>query len=127
MTAVDMATGDIAWQIPLGITEQLPEGKQRTGRPALAGPIVTAGGVLFVAATDDNRFRGLDAKTGRELWVTKLERRGNANPITTRGETASSTSRSSRPIRWRSTRCRDRSGAPAPHTVASTGLIGIGT
>ena len=85
MTAIDMATGDVAWQIPLGITEQLPEGKQRTGRPALAGPIVTAGGVLFVAATDDDRFRGLDAKTGRELWVTKLERRGNANPITYQG------------------------------------------
>ena len=85
MTAIDMKTGDVAWQIPLGITEQLPEGKQRTGRPALAGPIVTAGGVLFVAATDDNRFRALDARTGRELWVTKLERRGNADPITYQG------------------------------------------
>ena len=85
MTAIDTATGDVAWQIPLGITEQLPEGKQRTGRPALAGPIVTAGGVLFVAATDDNRFRALDAKTGKELWVTKLERRGNADPITYQG------------------------------------------
>lgn len=85
MTAIDMKTGDVAWQIPLGITEQLPEAKQRTGRPALAGPIVTAGGVLFVAATDDNRFRALDTKTGRELWVTKLERRGNADPITYQG------------------------------------------
>ena len=85
MTAIDMKTGDVAWQIPLGITEQLPDAKQRTGRPALAGPIVTAGGVLFVAATDDNRFRALDAKTGRELWVTKLERRGNADPITYQG------------------------------------------
>jgi len=85
MTAIDTATGDVAWQIPLGITEQLPEAKQRTGRPALAGPIVTAGGVLFVAATDDDRFRALDAKTGRELWVTKLERRGNADPITYQG------------------------------------------
>ena len=85
MTAINMTTGDVAWQIPLGITEQLPEGKQRTGRPALAGPIVTAGGVLFVAATDDDRFRALDAKTGRELWVTKLERRGNADPLTYQG------------------------------------------
>lgn len=85
MTAIDTATGDVAWQIPLGITEQLPEAKQRTGRPALAGPIVTAGGVLFVAATDDNRFRALDAKTGKELWVTRLERRGNADPITYQG------------------------------------------
>jgi quinoprotein glucose dehydrogenase len=85
MTAINMATGDVAWQIPLGITEQLPEAKQRTGRPALAGPIVTAGGVLFVAATDDDRFRALDAKTGRELWVSKLDRRGNADPITYQG------------------------------------------
>src|SRR5262245_26817087 len=85
MTAIDMTTGDIAWQVPLGITEQLPEAKQRTGRPALAGPIVTAGGVLFVAATDDNRFRALDARTGKELWVTTLERRGNADPITYQG------------------------------------------
>jgi quinoprotein glucose dehydrogenase len=85
MTAIDTKTGDVVWQIPLGITEQLPEAKQRTGRPALAGPIVTAGGVLFVAATDDNRFRALDAKTGRELWMTKLERRGNADPITYQG------------------------------------------
>jgi quinoprotein glucose dehydrogenase len=87
LTAVSASTGDIAWQRPLGITEQLPEGKQNTGRPALAGAIVTGGGVLFVASTDDNRFRALDVKTGRQLWVSRLERRGNANPITYRGRT----------------------------------------
>jgi quinoprotein glucose dehydrogenase len=48
----------------------------------LAGPIVTASGLIFIGSTDDNRFRALDAKTGRELWVDKLERRGNADPIT---------------------------------------------
>jgi quinoprotein glucose dehydrogenase len=85
LTAVNASTGDIAWQVPLGITEQLPAGRQNTGRPALAGPIVTAGGVLFVGSTDDNRFRALDAKTGKELWVTRLERRGNADPITYEG------------------------------------------
>ena len=85
LTAIRAATGDVAWQTPLGITEQLPEGKQNTGRPALAGPIVTAGGVLFVASTDDNRFRAIDAKTGAQLWVTRLERRGNADPITYEG------------------------------------------
>ena len=85
LTAVNASTGDIAWQIRLGITEQLPEGKQNTGRPALAGPIVTAGGVLFIGATDDNRFRAFDAKTGKQLWVTRLERRGNADPITYQG------------------------------------------
>jgi quinoprotein glucose dehydrogenase len=87
LTAVNAVTGDIAWQVPLGVTDQLPAGKQNTGRPLLAGPIVTAGGVIFIASTDDNRFRALDARTGRELWVARLDRRGNANPITyqTRG------------------------------------------
>ena len=85
LIAVNVSTGDFAWQRALGITDQLPEGKQNTGRPVLAGPIVTATGLLFIASTDDNRFRALDAKTGRELWVTRLERRGNANPLTYQG------------------------------------------
>ena len=85
LTAINTSTGDIAWQIPLGITEQLPAGKQNTGRPVLAGPIVTASGLVFIASTDDNRFRALDAKTGKELWVTRLDRRGNADPITYQG------------------------------------------
>jgi quinoprotein glucose dehydrogenase len=42
---------------------------------------------LFVASTDDNRFRALEARTGRELWVTTLDRRGNADPITYQGRT----------------------------------------
>jgi quinoprotein glucose dehydrogenase len=82
LMAVDTTTGDFAWTVPLGITEQLPADKQRTGRPLLAGPIVTASGLVFIASTDDNRFRAIDARSGRELWVTKLERRGNADPFT---------------------------------------------
>jgi glucose dehydrogenase len=85
LTAVNTATGDFAWQIPLGITEGLPEARQNTGRPALAGAIVTAGGVLFVGSTDDSRFRALEAKTGKQLWVTKLDRRANADPMTYQG------------------------------------------
>jgi quinoprotein glucose dehydrogenase len=85
LTAVNARTGDIAWQVSLGVTDQLPAAKQRTGRPVLAGAIVTGGGVVFIASTDDNRFRALDAKTGQELWVTRLERRGNADPITYQG------------------------------------------
>jgi quinoprotein glucose dehydrogenase len=85
LIAVNTSTGDFAWQVPLGITEQLPEAKQNTGRPVLAGPIVTASGLLFIASTDDNRFRALDAKTGRQLWVARLERRGNADAITYQG------------------------------------------
>ena len=47
--------------------------------------IVTGGGVLFVGSTDDNRFRAIDAKTGKQLWVTKLDRRANASPMTFEG------------------------------------------
>ena len=82
LIAVNTTTGDFAWQVPLGITEQLPPGRQNTGRPLLAGPIVTASGLVFIASTDDNRFRALDVKTGRELWTTTLARRGNADPMT---------------------------------------------
>jgi quinoprotein glucose dehydrogenase len=82
LTAVNVATGDVAWQVPLGVTDALPPDKQRTGRPMLAGAIATASGLLFIAATDDNRFRAVDTKTGQELWVAKLEKRGNANPMT---------------------------------------------
>jgi len=82
LVAVNAATGDFAWHVPLGVTERLSPGRQHTGRPVLAGPIATAGGVLFVASTDDNRFRAFDSRTGRELWTTVMERRGNANPIT---------------------------------------------
>lgn len=88
LTAINTSTGDLAWQVPLGITEQLPPDKQRTGRPLLAGPIVTAGGVVFIASTDDNRFRALDAKSGTELWVARLARRGNADPMTYQGRNA---------------------------------------
>jgi quinoprotein glucose dehydrogenase len=85
LIAINASTGDIAWQKPIGITEQLPAGKQNTGRPLVAGPIVTDGGLVFVAGTDDNRLRAIDARTGNELWATKLERRGNANPMTYQG------------------------------------------
>jgi glucose dehydrogenase len=85
LTAVNANTGDFAWQVPLGITEQLPDAKQHTGRGALAGPIATGGGLLFVGASSDNRFRAFDSKTGKELWVTKLERNANANPLTYQG------------------------------------------
>jgi quinoprotein glucose dehydrogenase len=83
---VNANTGDIAWQIPLGITESLPEDRQKTGGSGSAGPIVTAGGLVFIGATNDSRFRAFDSKNGKELWVTKLARNANANPITYQGK-----------------------------------------
>jgi len=81
LTAVNVATGAVAWERPIGVTEGLPPEKQRTGRPGRAGVITTAGGVVFVAATDDGYFRALDAATGADLWAERLDRPGNANPL----------------------------------------------
>jgi quinoprotein glucose dehydrogenase len=82
LVAVDAKTGEIAWRVPLGITEQLPEAKQRTGRLNMGGPITTASGLLFIGASNDRRFRAFDSKTGRELWVTPLKMSAHAVPIT---------------------------------------------
>jgi len=80
--AINANTGDVAWQSVVGITEGLPAGKQNTGGGGSAGPIATAGGLLFIGATPDNRFRAIDSQTGKELWVTKLGKIANANPMT---------------------------------------------
>jgi quinoprotein glucose dehydrogenase len=82
LSAVNLATGEIVWQVPLGITEQLPEGRRRTGRLSLGGPITTAAGLVFIGATNDRRFRAFDALSGEELWVTELPLSAHAVPIT---------------------------------------------
>ena len=82
LTAVDTNSGEIAWQVPLGITEELPSERQLTGRPGRAGALVTGSNLLFIGATDDNRFRALDATTGDIVWEVQMNRRGNANPMT---------------------------------------------
>jgi len=60
----------------------LPESRRRTGRPNLGGPIVTAGGLVFIGASNDRRFRAFDSRTGAELWVTELPLSAHAVPIT---------------------------------------------
>jgi quinoprotein glucose dehydrogenase len=82
LLAVNAVTGDVVWQTPLGITEQLPESKQRTGRPNIGGPIATAGGLVLIGATNDRRFRAFDSRTGEELWSTRLPLSAHAVPIT---------------------------------------------
>ena len=69
-----------------GCHRSLPEGKQNTGATNSAGPIVTAGGLVFVGATADNRFRAFDSKTGKELWVTRLDYTATAVPMTFMGK-----------------------------------------
>jgi quinoprotein glucose dehydrogenase len=82
LTAIDVNTGKIAWQVPLGVTDSLPKGKRHTGRPNLGGSIATAGGLVFIGATDDRRFRAFDARTGAELWSYKLKASAHAVPAT---------------------------------------------
>jgi quinoprotein glucose dehydrogenase len=86
LVAVNARTGDIAWESVLGLNEGLPEGKQKVGGAGSAGPTATAGGLVFVGATNDRRFRAFDTATGAELWVTQLEAGGNANPMTYLGK-----------------------------------------
>jgi glucose dehydrogenase len=81
-TAIDANTGNIAWQVTLGVTDELPEAKRNTGRINMGGSIATAGGLVFIGATNDKRFRAFDAKNGRELWVTKLDDSAIAVPMT---------------------------------------------
>ena len=86
LVAVNANTGDIAWETPLGLTEALPEGKQLTGNSGSAGPTATAGGLVFVGATTDRRFRAFDSKSGKELWVARVDGQVNANPMTYQGK-----------------------------------------
>jgi glucose dehydrogenase len=86
LIAVNANTGDIAWQVPLGLVEGLPEDKQNAGAAGSAGPIVTAGEIVFIGATTDRRFRAFDSKSGKELWIAKLDKNVNANPMTYQGK-----------------------------------------
>jgi quinoprotein glucose dehydrogenase len=86
LVAVDLATGDIAWRSVLGTIESLEKiGVHNTGTVNLGGSIATAGGLVFIGATNDSRFRAFDSKTGKLLWEAKLEASGHTIPVTYMG------------------------------------------
>ena len=86
LIAVNANTGKIAWTTRLGVTDDLPPGQQDTGRyNELGGPIVTAGGLVFIGGSDDRRFRAFNSRTGKELWTAKLDYSAQDVPITYRG------------------------------------------
>jgi quinoprotein glucose dehydrogenase len=85
LSAVDVSTGQIKWQVNLGVSDNLPAGKQDTGRVNLGNPMLTAGGLTFIGATDDLRFRAFDTKTGKEVWTTKVPGSASTGPVTYRG------------------------------------------
>jgi quinoprotein glucose dehydrogenase len=80
LNAINLNTGEYAWKIPLG---EYPDLGKNTGTENYGGPIVTAGGLVFIAATNfDRKFRAFDKKSGKLLWETTLPFSGNATPIT---------------------------------------------
>ena len=86
LIAVDLASGDIAWRSVLGRIEALEAiGVRNTGSLNLGGSIATAGGLVFIAATNDSRFRAFDSRTGKMLWEATLEASGHTIPITYMG------------------------------------------
>jgi glucose dehydrogenase len=86
LTAINVNTGDIAWQIPFGTMEGVPDGV-KTGAPSLGGgPMTTAGGLTFIGAARDSMFRAFDSKTGQELWSVRTAEVAHANPISYMGK-----------------------------------------
>jgi quinoprotein glucose dehydrogenase len=87
LAAVDMTKGEIRWQIPLGSMQEFggPHAQQiPAGSISLGGPIITAGGIVFIAGTTDSFIRGFDVETGKELWKAQLPASANATPMTYR-------------------------------------------
>ena len=83
LTAIDLDRGEFRWRSVLGVIDELvAKGLPPTGTSNLGGTIVTAGGLVFIGATNDSRFRAFDKETGKELWVTKLPASAHATPMT---------------------------------------------
>ena len=83
LNAIDLNVGEIAWQVTLGTYPELEaRGLPPTGTFNLGGPIVTAGGLVFIAATRDERIRAFDKDTGEVLWEHQLPFGGFATPST---------------------------------------------
>ena len=87
LLAVNADSGDIAWRVPLGVTDELEaKGLHNTGAFGQGGPMVTAGGLIFIGGTRDNRFRAFETNSGKMLWETKLDSQGHSMPITYLGK-----------------------------------------
>ena len=84
LNAINLNTGQMVWKIPLGEYPELAaQGIATTGSENYGGPVVTAGGLLLIAATNfDKKFRAFDKATGKLLWETTLPAAGNATPST---------------------------------------------
>ncbi|SDM97529.1 outer membrane protein assembly factor BamB family protein [Siphonobacter aquaeclarae] len=83
LNAIDLNTGEYLWKVPLGeFPELTKKGVPVTGTENYGGPIVTAGNLVFIAATKDERFRAFDRRTGKVVWEYQLPAGGFATPAT---------------------------------------------
>ena len=83
LTAININTGERKWQIPLGeYPDLIKKGIAPTGTDNYGGPLATASGLLFIAATRDEKFRAIDMDNGDIVWETKLPAAGYASPST---------------------------------------------
>lgn len=83
LNAIDLNTGEYRWRVTLGEWPELTaKGVPPTGTENYGGPVVTAGGLVFIAASRDEHLRAFDRKTGKELWKAKLPAAGYATPAT---------------------------------------------
>ena len=83
LDAVNLATGELLWKVPLGEYPELTKkGIPVTGTELYGGPIVTKGGLVFVAATKDEKIRAFDKKSGKQVWEAQLPAAGYATPAT---------------------------------------------
>jgi quinoprotein glucose dehydrogenase len=83
LNAIDLDAGEIRWTVPLGeLPELTAKGIPTTGTENYGGPVVTAGGLVFIGATKDEKFRAFDKRTGKVLWETSLPAGGYATPAT---------------------------------------------
>jgi glucose dehydrogenase len=86
LVAVNMRNGDIAWRVALGINAMMEaRGIHNTGTVSLGGVTATASGLLFIGATNDDRIRAFDSRTGKELWQAKLDTSAYTVPVTYQG------------------------------------------
>jgi quinoprotein glucose dehydrogenase len=82
LNAVNLNTGKLLWKMPLGDFEELKRGMPATGTENYGGPLVTKGGLIFIAATKDEKIRAFDKTSGKVLWEAKLPAAGYATPAT---------------------------------------------
>ena len=87
LTAIDLNSGEFRWRSVLGVVDELvKKGLPPTGTANIGGSMVTAGGLVFIGATNDRRFRAFDKDTGKEIWTVMLPESAHATPMTYLGK-----------------------------------------